>query len=105
MRCKALFLAALLASSAALADPPADAPVAIDVKKGDAAPSDGVFLPAKKADEIYSKCSKAEADRDRYRQQVANAPMPSGSLLLGAGVIGLVLGAIVGGIAVSMAKK
>jgi hypothetical protein len=102
MRCKALFLAALLVSGAAAAD---DAPKAIDVTAGQPAPSDGVFLPKDAALAVAKKCAQAEADRDRYRKEVADQPLPSGSLLVGAAVVGLVVGALVGGFAVVMARK
>lgn len=105
MRCRAALLIALLASSAALADPPADAPVAIDVHKGDPAPADGVFLPNALALAKAAKCRQAEQDRDRYRQMVVDEPAPAGSMLLAVGVVGLVVGAVVGGFVVALAKK
>lgn len=100
-RCKAFLLAGLLVAGPALADPPP----AVAIHKGTPAPDDGVFLSTQAALDTAKRCAQAEADREKYRQQVADGPMPSGSLLLGAGVVGLVLGVVLGGIAVAVAKR
>lgn len=102
---KAFALAVLLTSGAVLADPPADAPLAIDVKKGQPAPDDGVFMTNARALATAKKCAQAAADRDHYRQIVADQPLPSGSLIISAGVVGVVIGVVIGGFVVALAKK
>lgn len=110
MRCRALCLVALLVSGAAMADATVAAPAtapgpAVAIAKGAPAPDDGVFLATSDALAVAKKCAQAEADREKFRQQVADQPLPSGSVLITVGVVGLVIGAIVGGIAVAVAKK
>ncbi len=78
-------------------------PPAVPVGQGFVIQEDGVFLPLAKALDVSAKCKEAELERDSFKEILEQEP--TGPSWLVAGVVGVVLGAVVGGVVVALVKK
>ena len=90
---RTLTLVVALACTAAFADPPADAPVKVELTAGQPAPVNGCFLDTRTCVATGAEIAGLRAENAALKQSIEEAPDPL-LFLVGGAALGIVVGAL-----------